>query len=177
MRKRSNAKRLRQNEKQKEGQNENKIKKAKMGYDWGLRSKNRMKKVNPYLIECANLTIQQSIYDLTIPWMGGVRTAQDQNEIFKKGNSKCDGYDVLSYHQIEASNNGYGNALDIRPVGWNQMSAQDLYSRAIYIGRLMMINWQELIFINAQNCIDIGVMIWGGTFGSTSWDRPHFEIR
>jgi hypothetical protein len=148
-----------------------------MSYAWGKTSKKRMEGVLPYLVECANNTIAESIYDLTIPWMGGVRKAVEQNNIFKEGNSKCDGYEVLSYHQIEASDTGYGMALDIRPVGWDKMSEKDLNRRGNYIGRLMMINWQELVFKYAQEGIDIGVMIWGGTFGSTSWDRPHFEIR
>lgn len=145
-----------------------------MAYFWGKTSKRRMEGVNPYLIECAELTIAESIYDLTIPWMGGVRTSEEQNAIFKDGNSKCDGYEVLSYHQIEAADNGYGNALDIIPVG------KDPYKdtrKLNYIGRLMLINWQELVFKYAQQGIDIGVMIWGGTFGASSWDRPHFEIR
>lgn len=133
-----------------------------------------MEGVNPHLIECAENTILESKFDLTIPWMGGVRTPKNQNDIFLEGNSKCDGYEVLSYHQIEAASNGYGNALDIIPVG------PDPYQqirKLNQIGRLMMINWQELVFEYAQKGEDIGVMIWGGTFGSTSWDRPHFEIR
>lgn len=145
-----------------------------MGYSWGKKSYQRMQGINPYLLECAELTINESIYDLTIPWMGGVRTAQEQNNIFKEGNSKCDGFEVLSYHQIEAAHNGYGNALDIIPTG------SDPYKQTRklnYIGRLMLLNWQELILKYAQENKDIGVMIWGGTFGSTSWDRPHFEIR
>ena len=41
----------------------------------------------------------------------------------------------------------------------------------------MLINWQEMIYENALKGVNIGVMIWGGTFGKSSWDRPHFEIR
>lgn len=149
-----------------------------MGYYWGKKSLKRMEGVYPYLIECANNTIAESIYDLTIPWAGGVRTAERQNGIFLEGNSKCDGYDILSYHQPEATpENDYGMALDLRPVGWSSMDAKTLNRRGNYIGRLMLTNWQELVFKYAQQGIDIGVMVWGGTFGSTSWDRPHHEIR
>lgn len=146
-----------------------------MTYNWGSRSKERMRGVYPYLIECANNTILQSKYDLTIPWRGGVRSAEEQNEIFKDGNSKCDGFDVLSYHQPEATpENKYGMALDIIPVGPNPY----LNTRVLnYIGRLMLINWQELVFKYALDGVDIGVMVWGGTFGASSWDRPHYEIR
>ena len=145
-----------------------------MSYAFGQRSKQRMKGVYPLLIECAERTILESKYDITIPWMGGVRTAEEQNSIFKEGNSKFDGFDKLSYHQIEASDTDYGMALDIIPTGENPYEN----TRALnYIGRLMLINWQELVFENAQEGKDIGVMIWGGTFGASSWDRPHFEIR
>ena len=145
-----------------------------MSYAWGTSSRRRMEGVYPYLIECADNTIMESKYDLTIPWMGGVRKAEEQNEIFKNGNSKCDGYEILSYHQIEASSTGYGMALDIIPVGNEPYKNTRVLN---YTGRLMLINWQELILKYAHEGKDIGVMIWGGTFGSTSWDRPHFEIR
>lgn len=145
-----------------------------MAYAWGTTSKKRMEGVNPYLVECANNTIAESIYDLTIPWMGGVRKAKEQNGIYLDGNSKCDGYEVLSYHQIEAADNGYGNALDIIPTGPDPYKNTRVLN---YTGRLMLINWQELILKYAQEGVDIGVMIWGGTFGASSWDRPHYEIR
>ena len=133
-----------------------------------------MEGVNPYLVECAEMTISESKYDLTIPHLGGLRTAEMQNDCFKRKASKCDGYKILSYHQAEAADNCYGNALDIIPTG------KDPYNQTRklnYTGRLMLTNWQELIFKYAQDGIDIGVMIWGGTFGASSWDRPHFEIR
>jgi len=140
-----------------------------MSYIWGKRSYQRMEGVNPYLVECAEMTICESKYDLTIPYRGGVRTANQQNGLFKDNTSKCDGFEILSYHQIEAGDNGYGNALDIIPTG------EDPYQQTRklnYIGRLMLLNWQELIFKYAQEDIDIGVMIWGGTFGASSWGPP-----
>lgn len=145
-----------------------------MAYAWGNKSYERLGGVNPYLVECAEMTIGQSIYDLTIPWRGGVRTDEEQNKLFKENSSKCDGFKILSYHQIEASENGFGNALDIVPTGANPYKQ---IRKLNYVGRLMLLNWQELIFKYAQESIDIGVMIWGGTFGASSWDRPHFEIR
>lgn len=148
-----------------------------MGYAWGKTSRKRMEGVNPYLVECANMTIAESVYDLTIPWLGGLRTPEDQNDCFKRGASKCDGYKVLSYHQAEAADNGYGNALDIIPYLTDGSDPYKDYRKLNYIGRLMLINWQELVFKYAQEGIDIGVMIWGGTFGASGWDKPHFEVR
>lgn len=145
-----------------------------MGFKFGDTSKKRLEGVNPYLIECAEMTISQSKYDLTIPWLGGTRTPKEQNDAFERGASKCDGYEILSYHQVEAGNNCYGNALDIIPTG---KKPYEQTRKLNYIGRLMLLTWQELIFKYAQEGIDIGVMIWGGTFGANGWDKPHFEIR
>ena len=149
-----------------------------MSYKWGARSIRRMHLVYPYLIECADMTIATSKYDLTIPFLAGVRTPEQQKNAFDRGASKCDGYNILSYHQIEATpENEFGMALDIRPVGWRKMSEKELNRAQNYIARLMLINYQELILKYTQEGIDIGVMIWGGTFGSEGWDKPHFEIR
>lgn len=137
-----------------------------------------MEGVYPPLVECAKMTISDSIYDITVPWLGGVRTVEEQKDCFDRGASKCDGVNDLSYHQIEATPfNPYGMALDLQPVGWSKMSASQLSRRQNYIARLMLINWQELVFHYAQEGVDIGVMIWGGTFGSKGWDKPHFEVR
>lgn len=125
--------------------------------------------VNPELITCATISLAESKYDMTIPWMGGVRTPEQQNKIFQDGNSKCDGYNILSYHQKEAADNGYGNALDIIPVqgGYDNRRAMN------YFARLMMIIWQEML---VEGMVE-GVMVWGGTFGATGWDPPHYELR
>jgi len=41
-----------------------------------------------------------------VAWMGGLRTAEEQNQLFKGGYSKCDGYLKLSKHQS-------GDAIDL----------------------------------------------------------------
>ena len=57
-------------------------------FQFGKRSLERMEGVNAMLIKCAKIALSKSRYDMTIPWMGGVRTAEEQNAIFKEGNSK-----------------------------------------------------------------------------------------
>jgi hypothetical protein len=116
-------------------------------------------------------------FDLTVPWLGGGRTTKDQKDCFNRGASKCDGYKVLSYHQKEASTTGFYMALDLLPVVAKGVDPYKEHRKLNLVGRLMLTNWQELIAENAQEGVDIGVMIWGGTFGASSWDRPHFEIR
>ena len=70
-------------------------------FKFGTTSRKRMQGVDPLLIECAERALALSKYDMTIPWMGGIRTAEEQNAIFKDGNSKCDGYEKKSYHQSD----------------------------------------------------------------------------
>ena len=69
------------------------------------KSKQRRAGVDPRLIEISDLAIQISVIDFGIPGDGGLRLAERQNELFKNGKSKADGYDKLSEHQS-------GNALD-----------------------------------------------------------------
>ena len=73
---------------------------------WGKTSRKRMEGVNPILIEFAERLLHESPYDLTIPWMGGLRTPEEQREIYDRGASRCDGVEKKSYHQS-------GNAIDI----------------------------------------------------------------
>ena len=77
-------------------------------FKFGKASIRRMKGVNDLLVMVAQRALSMSTIDMTIPWMGGVRTAEEQNAIFKKGYSQRDGYTKKSYHQS-------GEALDIAP--------------------------------------------------------------
>jgi len=131
-------------------------------YKWGSGSKNRMENVNASLIECATRALAKSKYDMTIPWMGGVRTDREQNDIFKEGNSKCDGYKIKSYHQS-------GNALDAIPVikGYKNTRAMN------HFANIMLKEWQKMLVEGKAK----GLMTWGGTFGAQGWDKPHYEIR
>lgn len=131
-------------------------------YKWGAGSISRMEGVDLMLVECATRALKRSKYDMTIPWMGGIRTDREQHDIYKDGNSKCDGYNVKSYHQS-------GNALDIIPVdkGYKNTRAMN------HFARIMMEEWQKML---RSGEVD-KVMIWGGTFGSQGWDKPHYEIR
>ena len=130
---------------------------------WGGVSKDRMKGVNELLIDCATSSLFRSPVDMKIPWMGGFRTASEQQSIYKEGNSKCDGYNIISDHQL-------GNAIDIIPVykGYKNTKAMN------YFAKIMLWEWQKLI---AAGKAEGYIMEWGGTYGSQSWDRPHFGIK
>jgi peptidoglycan L-alanyl-D-glutamate endopeptidase CwlK len=134
-----------------------------MGFKFGSQSKRFASGIDSQLWECAQRALSKSTKgDYKVAWRGGLRTADEQNAIFNEGNSLLDGYDKKSYHQT-------GLAIDIIPVGDEPYSN----TRALnYFGRLMMIEWQLMI----MSCEAEGYIVWGGTFGASSWDRPHFEI-
>lgn len=70
------------------------------------RSLNRLKGVNYKLINILLLAIRRTPIDFGVAWMGGLRTPEEQNQLFKEGYSQCDGYEKLSKHQS-------GDAVDI----------------------------------------------------------------
>lgn len=70
------------------------------------RSLKRLEGVNPLLIAIVVDSIKDSPHDFGIPQFGGLRTAEDQNYLYRKGVSQRDGYTKKSYHQS-------GNAFDI----------------------------------------------------------------
>ena len=65
-----------------------------------------MEGVNPDLIKVLYMAIERTPIDFGIAWMGGLRTPEEQNDLFEKGNSQKDGYTNLSKHQS-------GNAIDL----------------------------------------------------------------
>ena len=128
---------------------------------WGKSSLERMEGVNPLLIIFAERLLKASPYDLTIPWMGGVRTADEQKAIFDNGNSKCDGTEKRSYHQS-------GNAIDI--VIYSKTVAGMYDSEKLErIGKIGKQIWEEMSF---KHC----ALKWGGDWTSFV-DRPHWELR
>lgn len=118
--------------------------------------------VNALLCECARRSLAKSKYDMTIPWMGGVRTDLEQNKLFLAGNSKADGFQIESYHQS-------GNALDIIPMIDGHANTKAFN----YFAKLMFSTWQEMIYEGKAK----GILHWGGHFGKTGWDKPHWMIK
>jgi len=77
-----------------------------MDFKLSDRSLQRMRGVNPKLINVILLAIRRTPIDFGVAWMGGLRTPEEQNQLFKDGYSQCDGYEKLSKHQS-------GNAVDL----------------------------------------------------------------
>ena len=132
-----------------------------------------MEGVNHLLVECATRSLNESRVDMTIPWMGGVRTSKEQNDIYLAGNSQLDGIERRSYHQIEAFKNGLGNALDIIPVDGKYSNTDGM----LYFSKLMFNNYQQMVFERYVTIEDYGFpfLEWGGHW-SNGWDKPHYQI-
>lgn len=131
-------------------------------YKLGNKSLANLQGVNPILIEILNRALEISFkrkdgVDFTIINTAGVRSAEEQNELFKKGSSKCDGYKNKSYHQT-------GKALDVVPYVSNRA------------------NWEEKELLKVAVCMlqaaaELNHEIeWGG-FWRTFKDLPHYQIK
>ncbi|MTI13376.1 M15 family metallopeptidase [Sansalvadorimonas verongulae] len=139
-------------------------------YKWGARSLRRMQGVNHLLTECATRALAKSRYDMTIPWMGGVRSAEEQKNIFDQGASKADGTNNLSYHQS-------GNALDVEPVGYNREQASNTFLPKAR-NQFAQLMFNEFSRMKARGEIPENVYLhWGGLWGASGWDPQHFELR
>jgi len=127
-------------------------------YRLSNRSKKRLDGINSVLLAIITEGIKDSPHDFGIPRNGGLRSAEDQFFLYKKGVSKCDGYKNKSYHQS-------GNAFDI------------------YIYENGNVNWDiKKLTEVAEHLISVAKskfntkLEWGGNW--RSWkDYPHFQIK
>ena len=77
-----------------------------MTFKLSERSLQRAEGVNLKLINLILLAIRRTPIDFGVAWMGGLRTEEQQNQLFREGYSQCDGYEKISKHQS-------GNAIDL----------------------------------------------------------------
>lgn len=134
-------------------------------FKWGSSSVRRMNGVNCILIEFANRLLEASPYDLTIGWMGGIRTVDQQQEIFLRGASKADGITRKSYHQS-------GNALDICI---SSKTIEGMYDKPKLneVGAIGKEIWKEM---SEQGLLNEYTPRWGGDFRGF-YDPVHWELR
>ena len=140
------------------------------------RSLSRLEGVHPLLVVCIKKAIEHPAcpYDFGIPPYGGLRTVEDQQELYAKGRTDfsthnrpvtyVDGIRKKSNHQ--AKEDGYGHAFDIyifdhetKRASWN-------------VEKLKAVA-DHLIRISSLNGIDLS---WGGNWTRFK-DYPHFEIK
>lgn len=126
-----------------------------MCYKLSVRSKNNLEKVDKKLVKLVEECIKYTPYDFCIT--SGYRTIAEQQEMYKKGASKCDGVKNLSKHQ-------QGLAIDI--VCYNEDG---------------LVTWEEKYYyvlsgVFKSNAKRLGIKIkWGGDFKNIV-DMPHFEL-
>lgn len=122
------------------------------------RSLERLEGVEPILIEIVKEAIKESPFDFGIPNFGGLRTAEEQHQLYERKVSKCDGYKNKSYHQT-------GKAFDIYAyvdgkASWNRTQLK-LIARHIQNVAKTKFN------VNLE---------WGGDWRNFK-DYPHFQIK
>jgi peptidoglycan L-alanyl-D-glutamate endopeptidase CwlK len=131
-----------------------------MAFTFSKKSMERLQQVDQQLQELMQNAIAVSPIDFGIPEFGGLRTEKEQQQLYEKGLSKCDGYKRKSLHQT-------GNAIDIYAYV-NGKASWDKIHLAIIAG----------VILSEARRMKLKVR-WGGTFGSktfTGWDMPHFEF-
>jgi peptidoglycan L-alanyl-D-glutamate endopeptidase CwlK len=129
-------------------------------------SLDNMRGVNAELQLIFHEALKISPIDFGIPSEGGLRTAGEQNQLFQKGVSKCDGITNKSNHQS-------GNALDfyayVGKASWNKQHLAMIAGVILSVGAKLY--HEGIVSIELR---------WGGTFGSSSflgWDYPHMEVK
>jgi len=124
------------------------------------RSLARLEGVDDIMVELAQKVISKSPIDFGIPAHGGLRTAEEQRELFNTQKSKCDGYDKKSRHQS-------GRAFDVYAY-LNGTASWDKVHLGMIAGCIL----------SEANAMGLKV-VWGGTFNSNEfhgWDACHFEL-
>ena len=82
-----------------------------MTFFLGTRSRNEMVKTHPALISVVELAITRTVVDFGVH--DGLRTAAEQNALYRRGASQIDGYTRIGKHQIQSD--GFSHAVDLVP--------------------------------------------------------------
>lgn len=126
-------------------------------YRLSQRSLNRLQGIDRRLIDLLLIAIRDSPYDFGIPREGGLRSAEDQYILFKKGASKCDGYKNKSKHQLGIAFDIYGY-VDGKAT-WDEEILTAIANHILTVAASMRIK-----------------LSWGGDWRSFK-DMPHFQLR
>jgi peptidoglycan L-alanyl-D-glutamate endopeptidase CwlK len=123
---------------------------------FGKKSKKRLQRVDSRLQEVMKRALELSLIDFGIPEYGGLRTAEEQWELFQTGKSKADGMNKKSYHQT-------GKAVDIYAYVEGKASWDECYLSLIATAVLQAAN-------------ELGYKVtWGGLWKNFR-DMPHFQV-
>jgi len=121
----------------------------------------RLENIDKRLVKIVKNAIKETQVDFFV--VEGFRTAERQNELFKKGLSELDGYNKKSAHQL-------GLAVDVCPLrnGQPLWKLEGNEKEWLEIGRAML-----------RSARLLGVCLeWGLTYKiGDGYDLPHFEIK
>ena len=113
--------------------------------------------IDDRLVDVVELAITLTNIDFGVPETGGLRTVQDQAQLFTSGKSKADGRTHKSYHQT-------GKAVDLFAYVDGKASWDELHLSLCAAAML-------------QAAAELNIPLkWGGLFRSFT-DMPHFELR
>jgi|TARA_R100000951_G_scaffold1557_5_gene3276 peptidoglycan L-alanyl-D-glutamate endopeptidase CwlK len=132
-------------------------------YQFGASSQARLSELHPHLIHILSKALDKSIIDFTV--IEGHRTVERQNELYRMGKSKIDGYTRKGKHNYSPS-----LAVDIAPypIDWTDVN------RFYFLGGVIKATAKELGYD----------LRWGydwdgdGDFKDQTFnDGPHFELK
>lgn len=129
-----------------------------MNYKFSKQSIDRMIGVDNKLVTVAKTALSMGYVDFGVAYMGGVRSAIDQRNLYNKGFSKLDGTHGISEHQK-------GLAIDLIPYYEGKFQLGDINSyykiaAAMYKSALL------------NNCR----IVWGGDWKNFR-DFAHWELK
>ena len=135
------------------------------------KSKSRLKGIDSRLIKLIERAIKLSLHDFGIPEYGGLRTPQEQNNLFYRRPSvtQLDGFKRKSYHQS-------GKAFDIflydeHGACWDYENCGHKYKE---IADLFKQTFNEMVIEEIFGLDE--VFEWGGDWTKFK-DYPHFQLK
>ena len=115
-----------------------------------------MEGISPKLVRIAERAISISKIDFGIPESGGVRTVEQQQQLYMSGASKADGIKALSKHQ-------FGRAIDFYAYVDGKASWKKDHLT-------------EVAHAFMQAASDLGIKVdWGGLWSNFK-DLPHIQL-
>ena len=148
-------------------------------FAFGEGSESRLITVTDYLQMTARRVIKSSRIDISVPYLGGRRNCEEQNDAFNRNASKADGIIKKSRHQI-LDKYGKAKALDLVAYIKGFGLSYESLGRAGMIGAMMLEAWEEL---QDEGLIPKDLYLhWGGFWNNEKddelgWDPWHFEER
>ena len=114
------------------------------------------------------MLLDKSKFDLTVPWLGGKRTTEQQAEIFSRGASTLDGVTKKSRHQR-------GLAVDI-VISANTIEGMYDVEKLEYINKISKEVWLDMVEEGLHIFGKVKYrMVFGGDWVNFK-DLPHYQL-